>query len=107
MNDQRSEPDLKPPQGTGQDNEQRSFHRMAVRWDATLTAGSEPVEDDCLVLDISPGGAQVQTPDPLPAETVVALTLRRGGRFSGKVAWQQGSYFGITFERTHDDFLAG
>ena len=68
-----------------------------MRW----TVGS-----DCLVHDISPGGAKVQIPDPPPAETLVALVLEPGGRFSGKVAWQQGGYFGISFDRTHDDFLA-
>ena len=93
-------------QGTVEIDDHRLFHRMPVRWDAALDAGHKTNESDCLVLDISPGGAKIQTPDPLPADASVVLTPERGGRFHGKVAWQQGSYLGIAFDRTHEDFLA-
>ena len=106
MTGQTGDPGRSPPQGPNQEDEQRRFHRMAVRWEAALSAGTDADGGGCLVLDMSPGGAKVQTQNPLPAETPVSLMLDRGGRFSGRVAWQHGSYFGILFDRTHDDFLS-
>ena len=102
MSDQTDQLERAPSHG----EEQRRFHRMAVRWDAWMSGRLPGDIGGCLVLDISPGGAQIQTQDPLPAQTQVALALERGGNFSGTVAWHRGSYVGIAFDRQHDDFLA-
>jgi len=80
---------------------------MAVHWAGDLSAqgiagGNDKGGDtmDCTVLDISPGGAKLQTSDPLPASTSVRLKLSHGGDFEGVVAWQQGSFMGLAF---HDE----
>lgn len=68
---------------------------MAVHWLGDVTSGGEAV--DCTVLDISPGGAKLQSADPLPALTKVQLKLYHGGLFTGEVSWQHGSFMGIEF----------
>ncbi len=68
---------------------------MAVHWSGEVSAGSDL--SDCTVLDISPGGARLQTANPLPPRTAMLLRLNHGGEFSGKVAWQQGSVMGVAF----------
>lgn len=82
------------------DQERRRHVRMTVHWAGDLsaegTAGAE-APMDCTVLDISPGGAKLQTSDPLPATTLVRLKLSHGGDFEGVVAWQQGSFMGLAF----------
>ena len=89
------------------ETERRRHVRMAVHWAGDLSAegtgkGSAAAGGtmDCTVLDISPGGAKLQTSDPLPAATPVRLKLSHGGDFEGIVAWQQGSFMGLAF---HDE----
>lgn len=68
---------------------------MTVHWSGEVRAGSDLT--DCTVLDISPGGAKLQTANPLPPQTAIVLSLQHGGEFSGAVAWQQGSVMGVAF----------
>ena len=81
---------------TNADPSNRRRHtRMAVHWSGEVTANDELA--DCTVLDISPGGARLQTASPLPAKTPMVLQLEHGGEFRGQVAWQQGSVMGVVF----------
>ena len=88
------------------ETERRRHVRMAVHWAGDLSAEGSAQKSkgdgtmDCTVLDISPGGAKLQTSDPLPAATAVRLKLSHGGDFEGVVAWQQGSFMGLAF---HDE----
>lgn len=88
------------------ETERRRHVRMAVHWAGDLSAQGNSRKSagddtmDCTVLDISPGGAKLQTSDPLPAATAVRLKLSHGGDFEGVVAWQQGSFMGLAF---HDE----
>lgn len=89
------------------ETERRRHVRMAVHWAGDLSAEGSAQKSagggdtmDCTVLDISPGGAKLQTSNPLPAATAVRLKLSHGGDFQGVVAWQQGSFMGLAF---HDE----
>jgi hypothetical protein len=73
----------------------RRHARMAVHWSGEVTADDELA--DCTVLDISPGGARLQSATPLPPRTAMMLRLQHGGEFHGQVAWQQGSVMGVAF----------
>ena len=77
------------------EGERRRHSRMAVHWLGDVTTAGQAV--DCTVLDISPGGAKLQSAEPLPALTEVLLKLYHGGQFGGQVAWQHGSFMGIEF----------
>ena len=80
--------------------ERRRHVRMSVHWAGDLSAEGTALDDDimdCTVLDISRGGAKLQTSNPLPAATPVRLKLSHGADFEGVVAWQQGSFMGLSF----------
>lgn len=85
----------KPPKAEGDASDRRHHVRMPVHWAGELAGEQE--SQDCVVLDISPAGARVQSADPLPAVTSVKLTLAHGGDYEGAVVWQQGSFMGLRF----------
>lgn len=84
--------------------ERRRHSRQSVHWTANLHAADDP--NECTVLDISPGGAQVQTSDPLPAKTGIVLKLDQGDEYPGDIVWQQGSFMGIRFRTSGPTNLA-
>ncbi|MFA6316976.1 MAG: PilZ domain-containing protein [Elusimicrobiota bacterium] len=55
---------------------------------------------DCLILNISPGGAKVSVEGPASDAKVVHLEIGRFGRFGAEVVWRAGSELGLRF--THD-----
>ena len=83
------------PNAEGDASDRRRHVRMPVHWAGELAEGKE--SRDCVVLDISPAGARVQSADPLPAISSVKLTLAHGGDYEGAVVWQQGSFMGLAF----------
>lgn len=84
-----------PPITEGDGSERRRHVRMPVHWTGALAGESDAL--DCVVLDISPGGARVQSADPLPVVTEVRLSLAHGGDYQGAVVWRQGSFMGLRF----------
>ena len=75
--------------------ERRQHARMAVHWQGSLIAGDQ--EEECYILDISPAGARVQTPDPLDGHRDLVLRLAQGDTHDGQVVWRQGSFLGLHF----------
>lgn len=53
---------------------------------------------DCLILDISPGGAKVSVDAALELGASVRLEIGRFGRFAAEVAWIGAREFGLRFK---------
>jgi hypothetical protein len=76
--------------------ERRQHTRIGILWMATLRSATGFIE--CIVLDISRGGAKLafNGPASLPA-TPVALVLEGVGTFRAVAAWQRQTFAGIRF----------
>jgi hypothetical protein len=62
------------------------------------------------VRDVSPGGFGLERVPPLPPKSLVLIELPSGRRFTGVVAWCNGSSAGVRFARTllpNDPLLSG
>ena len=75
--------------------ERRRFLRWPVFWMAGLDDGD--CASKCLVLDFSPGGAKLQSPEGPPVGVPVALRFSDAVQLFGKVAWTRGGLLGIEF----------
>lgn len=78
-------------------NERRQYTRVGVMWMATLKSTTGFLE--CIVLDLSRGGAKLafNAPASLPANAAVALVLEGVGTFRAAAVWQRADYAGIQF----------
>jgi hypothetical protein len=58
---------------------------------------------DCVIRDLSEGGAKIRLPtaEPLPPE-IWLIELRRGLAFKARVAWSDGCDLGLSFSASHD-----
>ena len=74
----------------------RRHPRMSVHWHGSMSASGE--SEDCLVLDISSGGARVQCSEPFADADCVTLRLSQGDHHTGTVVWRQGSFMGLAFD---------
>ncbi len=83
--------------------ERRRFLRWPVFWSAKLYTGERA--RNCLVVDFSPGGAKVRTPDGPPIGDNVALKFPTAIQLFGKVAWARGGLLGIEFQTGHLPWL--
>ena len=77
------------------ETERRQHARMPVHWHGSLVSAGQ--EEDCLVLDISAGGARVQCSDPFGEASRITLRLAQGDRHDGSIVWRQGSFMGLQF----------
>lgn len=68
---------------------------MTVHWHGSLSAAGR--QEDCIVLDISPGGARVQCSDPFDRVDLVQLELAQGDHHQGSIVWRHGSFMGLQF----------
>lgn len=62
------------------------------------------------VRDVSPGGFGLERAPQLPPKSLVLIELPSGRRFTGVVAWSNGSSVGVRFSRTllpNDPLLSG
>ena len=58
---------------------------------------------DCVVFNISVGGAKIHLTEPVDATSQARLWIERIGEFSGRVAWRNGATLGIEFhDQLHD-----
>ncbi len=76
--------------------ERRRFLRWPVFWMAGVDTGD--CVSKCLVLDFSPGGAKLQSPEGPPVGERVALKFSDAVQLFGKVAWSRGGLLGIEFQ---------
>jgi PilZ domain len=76
--------------------EQRRQDRRSGVWSAQLetTSGRRL---DCILFDISPGGAKLRLDEPVAAGEVITLISERFGKRGARVAWTAPRRAGLTF----------
>jgi hypothetical protein len=76
----------------------RKFERVTVLWSGTLNCGARTL--DCLIVNVSAGGAMVRVETPDLCKKSVVLRSPRFGELAGEVTWRQGKELGIEFKET-------
>jgi hypothetical protein len=69
--------------------------RKLVLWAAKIEAGGR--NHDCVVVDLSLGGARLHMASPIAKGESVLLTVQRFGAFRAEVAWEKERSIGIRF----------
>jgi hypothetical protein len=69
--------------------------RKRVLWAAQLQVSSKRY--DCIVVDLSLGGARLHFAEPIEKGEKVVLLLDRVGNFGAEVIWQQERSIGVRF----------
>ena len=69
--------------------------RKRVLWAAKLAHGAKRF--DCVVVDLSLGGARIYLAQPLEKGELVTLGLDRMGALRAEVVWQEGHSIGLRF----------
>jgi hypothetical protein len=80
--------------------ERRRFRRVRVDLPGRLFVPSQAQEGLCKVIDLSPGGAAIQSDMAPESGTPVVLYVDGFGRFEGSVATESDGGFGIRFNCT-------
>lgn len=73
----------------------RSTVRKRVLWAAKLARGAKRY--DCVVVDLSLGGARIHLAQPVPKGEMVTLQLDRLGPLRAEVVWQEEQSIGLRF----------
>jgi len=82
--------------------DRRRHKRRSGMWKAHVELGRGQ-RVDCVVLDLSDGGARLVLRQPIVAGKVVTLVAERAGTRGARVAWADGNRVGIEFiERSAD-----
>lgn len=79
-----------PPGG-----ERRSRQRARVLWQGGYCASDR--DTDCVVLEISAGGARVHVSDPFSCSDTGTLRFPRFGNFRSEVIWRKTNVMGLKF----------
>jgi hypothetical protein len=69
--------------------------RKRVLWAAKLAHG--PARFDCVVVDLSLGGARIYLAQPLGKGEIVTLKLDQMSTLRAEVVWQEGHSIGLRF----------
>ena len=85
---------------TKSEAERRERHRTKVNWRGKLMTARGSF--DCRVLDLSPGGALVRLIAALDVEESVTLVFSDAESIEGAIAWTQGRYAGIRFDKRRE-----
>jgi hypothetical protein len=83
------------PDETPTDQEKRRWHRHPVRLSAQVSTGVSTF--DCVVVDLSEGGAQVDFATPVPLPDHVTLKTSNGEVFPAWCRWMKGTRTGLEF----------
>ena len=75
--------------------DRRRAKRLAVDWCGHVSVSEQPRE--CLVMDISPIGALLQSSERFLPGQSIHLKLEYGGAFDGTVVWRGGGLVGVSF----------
>jgi hypothetical protein len=75
--------------------ERRRYRRTSVLLRASFRRGNEAI--DCLITNLSAGGARLRPSRPIDGSTVGSLESPRLGTIAGEVVWQGGDTFGLRF----------
>jgi len=80
--------------------ERRRFKRVRVDLPGRLFMPAESRETPCKVLDMSPGGAAVESEGELPNDTQIVLYVDGFGRFEGQIVNRTANGYGVRFNCT-------
>ena len=80
--------------GGGQDR--RRYPRTPLHRSGTLLIGGRV--QDCTILDISPGGAKLESERAVQPTSVATLRLYHGSQFPGTIVWRDGDFMGMRFD---------
>jgi hypothetical protein len=75
--------------------EKRRWPRHQVRLRAQLVSEASAV--DCIVVDLSEGGAQVRTTEPIQLPDEVVLRVEDGATYRASLRWMDGAHAGFEF----------
>ncbi len=78
--------------------ERRQFKRVPVDLSGRIFVPSDNREAPCQVVDLSPGGAQVNCELVPAVDEAVVIYIDKFGRFEGTVVRPEGGNFGIRFQ---------
>jgi hypothetical protein len=79
----------------------RAHPRYEIFCLGEFSVGDQTV--DCVVLNISVGGAKLRISEPIGDASQVRLRVERIGDFAGRLAWRDGTTMGIAFhDQLHD-----
>lgn len=76
--------------------ERRSAPRWSVCWSAAITGDEHALQ--CLIMNLSRGGAKIGYPAPLRVGTAVTLQIRDHAPYQAVVAWRRGYFMGLEFK---------
>ena len=78
---------------------QREPRRQANQQPASITVGDGMTKHECLVLDVSPGGAKIMTEAGIDVgdKFGLALVAGRPNRQPCEVVWRRGNIYGAKF----------
>ena len=78
---------------------QREPRRQANQQPASITVGDGMTKHECLVLDVSPGGAKIMTDAGIEVGDRIRLALvpTHEKRQPCEVVWRRGNTFGVKF----------
>ncbi|HUZ74791.1 MAG TPA: PilZ domain-containing protein [Stellaceae bacterium] len=80
--------------------ERRRHKRKPVLWAARVETRDGPCE--CIILDLSLGGAKLRGNTAVAAKQVVTLVIDRFGALRAEVVWSRLNYLGLRFVDTPD-----
>lgn len=91
--------DASPDKRLPLSDEEAAAHRRTVRkrvlWAARIEVSGRPY--DCVVIDLSLGGAKLDLQAPVAQGDMVTLVLERFGSFRAEVAWREEGACGLRF----------
>ena len=77
--------------------DRRRYRRVTVDLGGRLFVPADGHEAICKIVDLSPGGAQIQCEFVPPVDTAIILYVDGFGRFEGVVARPASGMFGVKF----------
>jgi hypothetical protein len=77
------------------DEERRQHKRKPVLWAARVETRNGPA--DCVILDLSLGGAKLRAPVAVSAKQPVMLVIDRFGALRAEVVWARRGHMGLRF----------
>ncbi len=91
--------DASPEKRPSLTEEEAAAHRATVRkrvlWAARIEAAGR--QYDCVVVDLSLGGAKLDVAAPVAQGDAVTLILERFGSFRAEIAWRDDGSVGLRF----------
>jgi hypothetical protein len=76
-------------------DDRRAHKRKAVLWSARIETNSGPC--DCIILDLSLGGAKLRTTAEAMSRQHVTLVIDRFGALRAEVMWARRGHMGVRF----------